>query len=145
MITFSTLHTLFAREFSGARIGVASEVWIRRSAGGIFLCILALSGCQEPPVINAQSERHEESKSSAQTVEEFKLQSGDTIKVSFPSAPNLDTSQQIRSDGKITLPMVGEVAASGKTPVGLEKELVAQYSSQLVSKEVSVTVVSAPF
>jgi polysaccharide export outer membrane protein len=109
------------------------------------LCIWAFSGCQEPPVINVQAERTADHKQATQAVEEFTLQSGDTVKISFPGAPNLDTQQQIRSDGRITLPMLGEVVASSKTPVALEKELKEQFAPQLVSKEVSVAVVAAPF
>jgi polysaccharide export outer membrane protein len=71
------------------------------------------------------------------------LREGDTLKISFPGAPNLDTTQQVRLDGRITLSMVGEVMAAGRTPGGLEKELLKVYSSQLLSKEVTVTVVSS--
>jgi polysaccharide export outer membrane protein len=41
--------------------------------------------------------------------------------------------------------LVGEVQASGRTPTELEQDLIKLYSSQLVSKEVSVTVVSSSF
>jgi len=43
------------------------------------------------------------------------------------------------------MPIIGEVVAAGKTPVALEKELVTLYSPHLVSKEVTVTVISASF
>ena len=65
------------------------------------------------------------------------------MKISFPSAPNLDTTQQIRRDGRITLSLVGEVTAVGLTPAELEKQIVELYVSQLTSKEVSVTVLSS--
>ena len=71
------------------------------------------------------------------------LREGDTLRISFPGVPNLDTTQQVRRDGRITLSMVGEVMAAGLTAGGLEKELLKVYSSQLVSKEVTVTVVSS--
>ncbi len=60
-------------------------------------------------------------------------------------APNLNDSQQIRRDGKIALSMVGEVVAAGLTPADLEKEILKLYSSQLVTKEVTVTVTSSSF
>ena len=43
------------------------------------------------------------------------------------------------------MPLGGELMAAGLTPNGLEQELVKVYASQLVSKEVSVTVVSSTF
>jgi polysaccharide biosynthesis/export protein len=73
------------------------------------------------------------------------LQEGDTLKISFPGAPNLDTTQVIRRDGKITLEMVGEYDAAGKTPAGMEVELKKLYASQIQNNEVSVTVQSSAF
>jgi polysaccharide export outer membrane protein len=73
------------------------------------------------------------------------LREGDTVRISFPGSPNLNTIQQIRRDGKISLPMVGEFRASGLAPADLEKELVKLYAPQLVTKEVNVTVESSAF
>jgi polysaccharide export outer membrane protein len=73
------------------------------------------------------------------------LREGDVLKITFPGAPNLNDSQQIRRDGKIALSMVGEVVAAGLTPGDLEKEILKLYSSQLVTKEVTVTVTSSSF
>lgn len=73
------------------------------------------------------------------------LSPGDVIRISFPGAPDLETTQQVRRDGRINLAMVGEVQVENKTPAALEKELTELYSTQLVSKEVKVTVVSSSF
>ncbi len=45
----------------------------------------------------------------------------------------------------ISLPVIGEVKAVGKTPAELEKELVELYSTQLLSKDVTVEVQSSTF
>lgn len=74
-----------------------------------------------------------------------KLQPGDVVKISFPGSKTLETTQQIRRDGKINLYLVGEVPASNRTPAELEQQLLDLYSSQLVSKEVRVTLVSSAF
>lgn len=73
------------------------------------------------------------------------LHAGDVIKIAFPRAPTLDTTQQIRRDGKINLSLVGEVNAADQSPADLEKKLLELYASELVSKEVRVTVVSSAF
>lgn len=73
------------------------------------------------------------------------LNPGDVIRIAFPGAPNLETTQQIRRDGRINLSIIGEVKVEGKTPAALEKDLLEAYSSQLISKEVKVTVVSSTF
>jgi polysaccharide biosynthesis/export protein len=74
------------------------------------------------------------------------LREADTVKITFPGTDSLNTSQTIRRDGKITLPIVGEVVAAGKTPAQFEQELVKLYEKELVSsKEITVTVQSASF
>lgn len=73
------------------------------------------------------------------------LSPGDVIKVAFPGAPTLEATQQIRRDGFINLAMVGEIKAADRTPAELEKELIEKYSTQLVSKEIKVTVVSTSY
>lgn len=77
--------------------------------------------------------------------EVYTIRESDVLKISFPETPSLDTTQQVRRDGRITLTMAGEIEVTGMTPEALEKELLARYESQLVSKEVSVTVVSTSF
>jgi len=73
------------------------------------------------------------------------LREGDTLRITFPGSPNLNTSQQIRRDGKISLPLVGEVKVVGMTPVELEKQLVKLYEPQLVTKEVNVMLESSAY
>ncbi len=73
------------------------------------------------------------------------LREGDVLSISFPGAANLNTTQQIQRDGKIALPLLGELKVAGMTAAEIEKELIKQYATQLVSKEVTVTVVSAAF
>lgn len=71
------------------------------------------------------------------------LREGDALKISFPGSPNLDTTQTIRRDGKITLQLAGEITATGMTPSDLEKEIAKAYGTQLISKEVTVTVIAS--
>src|SRR5579871_4476425 len=73
------------------------------------------------------------------------VKEGDSLKISFPGAPNLDTTVIVRRDGKITLPNGGEMDVVGKTSAELEKELADHYASQLVSKEVIVSIQSSSY
>ena len=70
---------------------------------------------------------------------------GDVLSITFPAAADLNTSQKVRRDGRITLPLVGEVVVVGLTPKELETALLALYDKQLVTKEVSVTVTSSTY
>lgn len=73
------------------------------------------------------------------------LREGDELQITFPGAPALNTQQRIRSDGRITLDLVGEVPAVGLTPVQFQERLLTLFSSQLVSKEVTVRLLSRQF
>lgn len=103
--------------------------------------LLFFSGCQStnPPAFDGTPVK------GADHIESLLLREGDVLKIAFPGAPNLDTTEQIRRDGKIALPLGGEMDAAGKTPSQLEKELKDHYASQLVSSEVTVTVQSSSF
>jgi len=57
----------------------------------------------------------------------------------------LDTTEPIRRDGKLNLPLIGEVDASGMSPSALQDKLVQAYASQISSKEVIVQVASSSF
>ena len=104
-------------------------------SGCVASALFALAACTTPPP----------PLTAGLPAEPQRLQPGDTIRISFPAAPNLDSEQQIRRDGMIGLQLVGEVKAADKTPLELQQELLGLYSPQLVVKEVLVTVVSAPF
>ena len=67
------------------------------------------------------------------------LNPGDVVKVSFPAAPELNQTQKIGTDGSLSLPLVGEVHAAGKSPGELQGELATLYKPQLQDNEVIVT------
>ena len=102
------------------------------------LASLLMAGCASSAKLPPGAQVAREAESQA-------LRPGDVVKIAFPRTPTLDTVQQIRRDGKLNLYLVGEVQAANLTPTELETELLKQYSSQLVSKEVRVTVVSSAF
>src|SRR5215475_5913121 len=64
------------------------------------------------------------------------LVAGDTLRISFPGAPELNQTQKIGTDGKLSLPLVGDVVASGKSVGELQAELMRLYKSQLQESEV---------
>lgn len=73
------------------------------------------------------------------------LREGDVIRITFPGAPSLNSTQQVRQDGKITLDQVGEIAVAGMTPAALEAEILRLYDQRLVTKQVMVTIESAAY
>ncbi|HZM06142.1 MAG TPA: polysaccharide biosynthesis/export family protein [Candidatus Saccharimonadales bacterium] len=130
------------------------QAGFRFIAGGL---LLVLAGCESPvPVFHPPPQSASAmipttaagqavSNAPAANSNSLLLREGDSVHIAFPGAPTLDSTQTIRRDGKITLNMVGEITAAGLTPKDLEKELLKDYDSQLVVKQVSVTVQSSVF
>jgi polysaccharide biosynthesis/export protein len=75
----------------------------------------------------------------------YVLREGDVLKITFPGSPNLNSVQPIRTDGKISLQLVGEVQAAGLTPENLQHKLMDLYAPQLSQKELTVEVQSSSF
>ncbi len=115
--------------------------WLNRALGLTLVVVGLLAGgfgCQTPPVKSTNNLKSEKS-------ELIVLHEGDVVRITFPGAPNFNTDQTIRRDGRITLSTVGEFKAVGLTPVEMEKELIKLYGPQLQVKEVSVTVPTSVF
>ena len=72
------------------------------------------------------------------------LAPGDVVRLTFSGATELNQSQKIRADGKLSLPLIGEFDAAGKTVVSLQSDLSQAYKSQLKNSEVIVSLESAP-
>jgi polysaccharide biosynthesis/export protein len=70
------------------------------------------------------------------------MTAGDVVKISFPGAPELNQTQKIGTDGTLSLPLIGEVSAAGKSPSDLQRELATLYKPQLQDNEVLVSLES---
>jgi polysaccharide biosynthesis/export protein len=68
-----------------------------------------------------------------------RLSPGDVIKVSYADETVPDQTQRIRRDGKVSLPLIGEVTAAGEKPIDFQHELVSRYDGKLENNEVLVT------
>ena len=98
--------------------------------------LIGLNGCETPtqsgpplpdqPMVNTTA----------------RLSPGDVIKLSFSGSPELNQTEKIQVDGKISLPLVGQVTAAGKTVPALQSELVGLYKAQLRNSELTVTLES---
>ena len=73
-----------------------------------------------------------------------RLSPGDVIKLSFAEESDLDQTQKIRRDGKVSLPFLGEVTAAGKRVIDFQRELVRRYEDDLENPEGLVTLENGP-
>jgi polysaccharide export outer membrane protein len=71
---------------------------------------------------------------------EYRLQAGDVLEIKHFYTPELNETVSIRPDGRISLPIAGEVQAEGRTPAGLRDVLTELYARTLREREVAVVV-----
>ncbi|HUK33568.1 MAG TPA: polysaccharide biosynthesis/export family protein [Vicinamibacterales bacterium] len=72
---------------------------------------------------------------------EYKLVQGDKLRIEVYKDPQLSQSVQIRPDGKITLPLVGDIQADGRTPIQLRDFIATQLKAYMTNPVVTVIVV----
>jgi len=71
---------------------------------------------------------------------DYVIGDGDTLSVSVWGVPELSVDMIVRPDGKITLPAVGDVSATGLTPVQLSRDLIKVLDSYVKKPIVTVAV-----
>jgi len=71
---------------------------------------------------------------------EFRLGPGDVIKIFVYKEEELSVEVPVRPDGKVSLPLIGELPASGKTAVELQKEVSQKLTQYIAEPVVNVIV-----
>jgi len=76
-------------------------------------------------------------------VTEYKIAPGDVIGISVPNFtdPNLNSQVTIPPDGRITLALINDVMAAGKTTSQLQQELTKKWNEYVVDPAVSVVLI----
>lgn len=103
----------------------------------VAFCFVHLSlfvGCSA--VKNEAFVRSEPSK----VVQEYKIQQGDMIDIKFFYNPELNEQLTVRPDGMITLQLVNEVVAAGRTPRELTEVLSKLFAQHLADPKVAVII-----
>jgi polysaccharide export outer membrane protein len=99
----------------------------------LILASFTLGGCQSslPPFPNQPG-----------PMAAVRLSPGDVIKLSFAEETDLDQVQRIRRDGKVSLPLIGEVTAAGRRVIDFQRLLVSLYEPHLDNPDLVVTLES---
>jgi polysaccharide export outer membrane protein len=74
---------------------------------------------------------------------EYRLGPGDKLRIEVYRDQQLSQSVQIRPDGKITLPLVGDMEAAGRTPLELRDQIGTSLKEYITNPVVTVIVVEA--
>lgn len=115
-------------------------VWLRRT-WWIALSFIAVLGCgtQAPQAKAMYAEAAREDPRGRPYV----VGVSDVVRVSVWKDPNLSTDATVRPDGTITLPLIGEVVAAGRTAVALQREVSQRLSGYVKDAVVTVAVAEA--
>lgn len=65
---------------------------------------------------------------------------GDVIEISVWKSPELSVSVPVRPDGRVSVPLLGDVQAAGMTPLALKEQLASDFRKYVTAPEVSVVI-----
>jgi polysaccharide export outer membrane protein len=83
------------------------------------------------PTVEAANKPHDDS---------FVIGNDDVLSISVWKEPDLSRSIPVRSDGRISLPLVGDLQAAGLTPLKLEEDIANKLQPYIAEPEVAVMV-----
>ena len=75
--------------------------------------------------------------------DEYRVGPGDKLRIEVYKDPQLSQSVQVRPDGKITLPLIGDLEATGHTPIELRDTITTSFKEYVTNPTVTVIVVEA--
>ena len=105
---------------------------IRRFTVFLFLAILCAGGM---PLAAQVVERTDEDPPNA-----YAIGPGDVLEISVWKNPELTSTVPVRPDGRISVPLLGDVQAAGMTPLALKQTLTDGYKEYVTAPGVSVVV-----
>ena len=79
----------------------------------------------------------------SETEPEYVLYPGDEIEIATPTAAELTRTQRIGPDGRISLPLVGQIMAADRTIAEVERDASDAFASQLRRPVVEITLKTA--
>lgn len=97
-----------------------------------------------PPVPNADAGKNAGDRRSAVKAaasdDSYVIGADDVLAISVWKEPEISRAVPVRTDGKISLPLIGELQAGGQTPQQLEQEIAKRLQSYISEPEVTVIV-----
>jgi polysaccharide biosynthesis/export protein len=101
------------------------------------------SGTQAPPAASptaSQPTQNVDATARKAHDDSFVIGNDDVLAINVWKEPDISRSIPVRSDGRISLPLVGEVQATGRTPLKLEQDIAAKLKNYIGEPEVTVIV-----
>jgi polysaccharide export outer membrane protein len=100
--------------------------------------------CSSAPMVAAAADDDKKPAPQAPSpTDEYRLGAGDKLRIEVYKDTQLSQSVQIRPDGKITMPLIGDLDATGRTPIELRDTIQKQLKEYMTNPVVTVIVVEA--
>jgi len=112
---------------------------------GLIVSLLAValfSGCAGPSASSPEKIQRALTIETRDSVDQYILGATDVVQVSVWRNEDLSIAVPVRPDGKISVPLVGDVQASGRTPEELATNIKASLAEYIREPQVSVVVTS---
>jgi polysaccharide biosynthesis/export protein len=93
-----------------------------------------------PAEKNANDTRPNQTPEKGHSDDSYVIGPNDVLSINVWKEPDITRSIPVRSDGKISLPLAGELQAGGQTPRQLEQEITKRLQSYISDPEVTVIV-----
>ena len=104
----------------------------------VCLFVLILAGCASTGPVNLPPQ----TEGVNVLVDSYKMDVGDKVQITVWKNPNLSTSQPIRPDGMVAVPLVGDIKASGLGPEKLAANIETQLKNYIKNPNVTVVLTS---
>ena len=107
----------------------------------VLMCAVGLASCatHSPPVAASPAGFERPVITSVQGT--YRIGVDDVLQIDVWKNPDLSVREPVRPDGKITVPLVGDVQAGGKTPMAVAREIRTDLSAYIRDPNVTVIVV----
>lgn len=108
----------------------------------LLMLIFMLASCAGPRGPLSSDERPPEVEASAAPI--FRLGTGDVLSVSVWKNPDLSVKVPVRPDGYISVPLVGDILAGGRTPSEIATDTERKLAQFIRTPKVSVIIEEIP-
>jgi polysaccharide export outer membrane protein len=108
-----------------------------------WICVALMAGLCAAPASAAAKDADKKVGAIPPTVEEYRLGAGDKLRIEVYKDAQLSQSVQVRPDGKVTLPLIGDMDAAGLTPIELRDQIAKSLKEYVTNPTVTVIVVEA--
>ena len=97
------------------------------------------------PLVSAKDDldKKKAAQAPAAITDEYRVGPGDKLRIEVYKDQQLSQSVQVRPDGKITLPLIGDMEATGRTPIELRDTIAKSLKDYVNNPTVTVIVVEA--